>query len=412
MNKNPFSSKTFTTTWVEHFRSLTQILTFHFINGISFFKHPFLPLYTNVGRYMTKGIYYILKEPQSDNFGKKVFLIYDIPVYFEINTKIENKNLKLHRVKQYPGFLIRFQNYSGFENYLSSVFSKNSRQKLNRYKKRLELCFDISYKIYYGNISKEEYDVIFRSFHTLLTKRFQDKQIANNNLDPKEWNFYYEVVYPLILEKKASLYVIYNRETPISVRLNYYSDETIFDAITVFDIDYNKFHLGKVSIMKMLEWAFEKNYAVFDFSKGYYDYKESWSDFKYDFEYHIYYNSNSLASFTLSKLLQLFYKGKQYLREKNINEHLHRLTYMLDNKASKPLPKFTVNDITEELMKENTEIEKICIDQHSYLKQIVFEFLFLNSESQKDVALFISKNQPNTYYIIGDKYKKQIIISK
>ena len=65
--------------------------------------------------------------------------------------------------------------------------------------------------MFYGAIEKVEYDHIFEHFKFLLTKRFDDKQITNNNLDPAEWEFYKEVVYPLILEKKASLYVIYNK---------------------------------------------------------------------------------------------------------------------------------------------------------------------------------------------------------
>lgn len=412
MKNNPFISDVFVTFWQKHFVQGRLGIQCSFIKNLTFFKPNILPLYINTGKNLTKGVSYVLNDAISNDFAKKVFLVYDVPSYFNVQTKIKNQKLRLHKVKQYSGFLIHLKNYSNFESYISTVFSKNSRQKINRFKRRLELCFDITYKMYFGKISEEEYDNVFRSFRILLIKRFQDKQITNNNLDPKEWNFYHKVVYPMIVERKASLYVIYNGETPISIRLNYYSDNTIFDAITVFDIDFNKFHIGKVSLMKILEWAFKNHYETFDFSKGYYDYKESWSDLKYDFEYHIYYDSHSIVSSAFAKLIQLFYKNKQYLREKNIHEHLHRITYVLASKASKPIPKFTVIDIPEELRNDTTVMEKTCIEKHSFLRPIVFEFLFLNSEYHRDVTLFISKDQPHTYFIIGNKIRKQITVSK
>ena len=127
------------------------------------------------------------------------------------------------------------------------------------------MCFDIKYKMFWGDISKEEYDYVFNHFKQLLTKRFLDKQTVNNNLNSDEWDFYYDVAYPMILEKKASLFVIYHDAKPIGVTLNYLSEEILFDAITVFDIDYAKFHLGSINIMKLIEWCLERNFMALDF---------------------------------------------------------------------------------------------------------------------------------------------------
>jgi hypothetical protein len=253
--------------------------------------------------------------------------------------------------------------------------------------------------MFMGKIDKAEYDFVFNHFKTLLTKRFEDKQITNNNLNPEEWQFYQDVVYPLILENKAALHVIYNEDTPISVRLLYFSDAIIFDAMTVFDIDYAKFHLGKISIMKMLEWSFNSPYEVFDFSKGYFDYKESWSDLKYDFEYHIYYNTKSLTATLLANTLAVVFKTKQYLRDKNINEKVHQLTFALNKKSKKA--QINIEELSiEEHPYEQEMLREIKLDkQLAFLNKPVFDFLFLNSMHFNDLKIYKLHN--NQYLIKG-----------
>src|SRR5690606_33258209 len=287
---------------------------FNFIKNLHFYKPGALPLYINAGRNHTKGISYILNDSTHNDFRKKAFLVYDVPEFFNVNTSITNKRLKIHKIKQYKGFLIDLKAHKNFDEYMLSTFKKSSRYKLNKYKKRLELCFNIKYKMLYGKETpKEEYDFVFEKFKELLEKRFSEKKVNNNNLNPKEWNFYYDVVYPMILEKKASLFVIYDGDIPIGVTLNYFSEDTVFDAITVFDIDYAKFHLGSVTIMKLIEWTIDNKFRYFDFSKGYFDYKKRWANKEYDFEYHLYYDKSSILSSTLARSIASYFKFKQYL---------------------------------------------------------------------------------------------------
>ncbi|WNH10234.1 GNAT family N-acetyltransferase [Thalassobellus suaedae] len=251
-----------------------------------------------------------------------------------------------------------------------------------------------------GNIEKSEYDFVFNHFKELLTKRFDDKHIVNNNLNPKEWNFYYEVVYPLLLEKKAALYVIYNGETPICVRLLYFSETIIFDAITVFDIDYTKFHIGKISIMKMLEWSFKNDFKIFDFSKGYFDYKESWSDLRYDFEYHLFIDSKSITSIILGNTIAFLLKFKQYLREKEINKTLHKLTYILRRRKTYSdtlIKEISINEINY----KQTQLEPIKLDdKHAFLKKYAYDFLFITKEHFKNLKVYKVNNQLNTIYLL------------
>lgn len=402
IKSNPFFSSTFVTIWQKHFNK-KKIYTFNFIKDISFFKTTTLPLFINSGKNLTKGASYSLKlnEKKAD-YRSKCFLIYDVPKFFKIDTTHNTKGLKVKKIKQYPGFFVDLAKHKDFNTYFKSTFSKSSVQKFRRYNRRLETCFSITYKMHYGHIDKKEYDFIFTHFNRLLTKRFDDKQITNNNLNADEWNFYKEVVYPLILEKKASLFVIYNDGIPITVRLNYFSENVIFDAITVFDIDYSKFHIGKISIMKILEWAFENQFKIFDFTKGFYEYKKSWSDVEYPFEYHILYDSKSIPATLIAMFLCRFFKLKQFFRELNINYFLHKITFFF-KKSSKPKTSinYSAKPVTTEFNFNEIDTQKIDINnkEYTFLKKPIFDFLFTSSEHFKNINMYKCPNIPYTFVL-------------
>ena len=410
IKNNPFTSKTFAVIWNKHFIKKQISLSFNFITCVNFYKATIFPIYINIGKNLTKGISYSLDSKTNlKDFKKKICLIYDVPAFFNVKTDNLQKGLKSLKIKQYPGFLINLEKYKDVNHYLTTTFSKSSLQKFRRYNKRLETCFSITYKMYYGDIKREDYDFIFKSFNELLTKRFNDKQITNNNLDPKEWDFYYDVVYPLILEKKASLFVIYNNDQPIALRLNYYSEDIIFDAITVFDIDYNKFHIGKISIMKILEWAFENKYKTFDFSKGYFDYKERWSDLKYNFEYHLYYDAKSIGSVLIANSIARFFKTKQYLRELEVNKKLHKLTYFTRKKTTKNA---IINEISEsEINIKNDMLTEISLNNDLfYLKKSIFDFLFITSEHLNSLKIYQVKHDHQKLFLLKSKKKSKLLL--
>ena len=411
MKNNPFSSDNFTSIWLKHFHKAKKGIAFEFISDLLFIKHPKLPLYINVGKTLSKGIYYTLSSKISEDFKRKVFLIYDVPGYFNLNTTSKNNNLKIHRIKQYQGFSVGIDERNDFNAYMSATFKKNSRYKLKKYKKRLELSFNITYKMFHGNMSKTEYDYIFNCFKILLEKRFKEKCVSNNNLNPSEWDFYKEVAYPMLLEKKASLFVIYDNNVPIGVTLNYFSNSILFDAITVFDIDYAKFHLGSVTIMKLIEWSFENNIKTFDFSKGYFDYKKSWSTNTYNFEYHIYYDSSSYKSTCIAFGLKMLFKVKQNLREKHINDKLHELTYWLKNKSSKKRIKTKHTLLDLEYNTNLKTFEKISPQTNEFhlLKTILFDFLYLKQEKCCETEVYKESN--DTYIIKGKTNTTKVFLN-
>ncbi|PCJ92302.1 MAG: hypothetical protein COA50_15875 [Flavobacteriaceae bacterium] len=414
MKHNPFTSELFSRIWLKHFGHNKKVVCFEFIPNLQFIKNRFLPLFLNVGKTQTKGISYsLLKNEHIESSIGKVFLIYDVPSYFAIPNKNPNGKLKLHRVKQYPGFLIEL-NYSNLNDYMVNKFSKSSRYKLNKYKRRLEHSFDIEQKMYYGEIQKEEYDHLFSHFRKLLEKRFEKKKTTNNNLSHQEWHFYKDIAFLMIQEKKAGLFVIKDRGQPIAITLNYFSDQIIFDAITVFDIDYAKFHLGSINIMKLIEWGIENKFQILDFSKGYFDYKTHWSNNNYAFEHHLLYDSSSYRATCLSYLIKTYFRLKQYLRDKNVNLIMQSSLYRLQNLFSKREAKnkfhYEFCELNEPSDGKWTEIN-FNDSNEKKLKELVFEFLYLNEEFVIDTKLYKGNaGGPFPYLIVGKKKSKYVKI--
>jgi hypothetical protein len=339
-------------------------------------------------------------------------MVYDVPTYIENKAHEINGRLKITKLDQYPGFFIDLDNFLDVDDYLKKHFKKSSRYKLKKYKKRLETCFDISYEVFWGSVKKETYDALFGQFRVLLEKRFAEKRVYNNNLDPKEWNFYREVAYPLIHEKKAALFVVFEKECPIAVTLLYFNGDAVIDAITVFDPDYSKFHLGSCSVMQLIQWCIEKGYKKLDFSKGYFDYKTRWSTHKYQFEYHILYNPKSALSTGLANLAALFFRLKGYLRRKNVNWHVHKATYLLKNfKISNEPNRQNALMLTDSL-EDSTNLDWTPVSLE-LAKDVVrkrgFDFLYLTGEKLKDILLF-QANSGKIFMIKGKNHKKYLVI--
>ena len=409
MKNNPFTSDIFTSIWSKHFNQSLLGIRFSFVKNLQFLKQRFLPIYVNYGKTHTKGINYTIDDTGVRDLKGKVVLIYDIPTFFNL-TETTQDRIKTYKIKQYPGFLINLESFKDLNEYMAATFKKSSRYKLKKYKNKLETCFDINYKMFYGEMSKEEYDFVFEAFKNLLIKRFNAKQESNNNLEKQEWDFYYEVAYPMILEKKAGLFVIYNGTQPIGVTLVYFSEDILFDAITVFDIDYSKFHLGSVTIMKLIAWSIEQKLKLFDFSKGYFDYKKRWATKQYDFEYHILYDSKSLIAKLIAIFIKIYFETKQFLRDKKVNEKLHEITFLLRNKNSsrRLKPTYEFFEVEEDYLEEELIEVNLGIDENDFLRALVFDFLYLNNEALKNLQLFkvIAKNSD---YLLKGKSKNLVV---
>ncbi len=407
MMNNPFTQPIFTDMWIKHFNRSQPGIKFDFIKDVTFVKNTFFPVYINVGKSHTKGVSYEISATKTD-FKNKVFLLYDIPDYFEIENTIMPSSLKVIDIKQYPGYLVDIAKHPDITNYKKSKFGKSSLSKINKYKRKLESCFDITYEFYYGNISRENYNLIFTRFNELLEKRFSDIHIHNNNLDPKEWEFYHDVLYDMILQKKASIFVIYDGDKPIAGSINYHMDQIAIGAIMAFDTDYSKFYLGFTIINKLLEWAIENRLKVFDFSKGKFGYKMQWSDKEYDFHYHILYDNKSLKARLIASFMSFYLKSKASLREKNIGQIKSKLLYILKGNKKKNKKGYTSNQISEVI--DGKQLTKVSLETENFggLKRIVYDFLYSYSEHLNKIKVFQFVNDKKSFLIVGESAQQKI----
>lgn len=407
MQNNPFTSKTFSSIWTKHFINSTQPIHFNSIQNLSFIKSRRFPVFFNVGKNWTKAMSYSINPIPTEYPNKKIFLIYDIPNYIIPNELTSNTPINTLRVKQYKGYLANLSEFKTLDQYMQDRFDSKSRYKFRRNKQRLSSCFNINESIYFGAIDKEEYDSIFKSFRSLLEKSFLEKQVSTNILE--KWNYYCELVYPMILEKKASLYVLRNEGEPICIALNFHSDDLAFLFFSVYDSDYSKFGIGYMSVMKCIEWCIENNFKGYDFSKGYFHYKVRWSNVVYNFDYHILYDSKDLISSCMAKMMANYFRLKQLLREKEINKTYNKLMFHLKNKKTisgedqgmQLGPKTPVN-LEHQLNKLDYKDA-----QYSFLRKPIFEFIYHTGIHVNDIK--VAKIE-GAHWVIGQDQMQKIII--
>ncbi|MDO5971138.1 GNAT family N-acetyltransferase [Flavivirga aquimarina] len=246
---------------------------------------------------------------------KRVFIAKDIPEY--LNIKLNNQNtLKARKVNQYKGYLVNLLNYATVEDYLKENLSRRNRKNLFSKQRKLERNHKITNKVYFGNIDKSSFESIFNSFYDLLKKRFQEKKAHNRYL--ASWESLKTLAYKSILEKDASLHIIFDNGTPITITLNFHRSDVVFSHIQTYDTNYTSYNMGDISMLNHLKWCFENGISIFDLAIGKSDYKDKWCNYEYDFFYHIHYNNKSVISKIIAKIVFWELKILKSLRDRNI----------------------------------------------------------------------------------------------
>jgi len=340
----------------------------------------------------------------------KIHMVYDIPSYLKVKKKDFNPSLGFKSAIQHKGYYIDLNGYNDLEIYLKDRFSRSSRQLLRAGKKRLEKCFDVSYKMYHGAIDKDHYDNLFKRFYDMLKLRADEKGIKNKNL--KHWNLYTNRVYDMILKKQASLFVIYDGNEAINISLNMHVENIVFLFITAYNIDYSKFRIGHTNWMMQLEWFIKNNFKTIDFSKGNTAYKKRWANTEYDFEYHLFYKKNNIIikmkAVWLLKKLQL----KQALRNRNINTYYYKvLGWFLSNNR-------LVEKTNYQLVSQNQLPEKKILSPVSYrvnhdylsLNRIIYTYLYLSQLHVNDLKVYKELQSDTIFYFQSQKEIMKLIL--
>lgn len=241
---------------------------------------------------------------------------YDIPSYLEVPLNLESGTIKFKKVPQYKGYLVDLCPFGSADELVSKTFGRNSRKNFRAKYRKLEEAHKLGYAFYYGAIPKPEYDRLFDVCYRLMDDRFREKKIFNRFLP--EWKSYYELFYPKILNKEASIFVIYDEQKPITMTLNFHRADVVFSFIQIYDTDYSRYSLGDIAMYKNLEWCYKNNFRVWDTSKGATDNKERWSNHVYTFDHHIFYNAQSSLAALRAQLKAAVMLFKQWLRDKGI----------------------------------------------------------------------------------------------
>jgi hypothetical protein len=339
----------------------------------------------------------------------KIYMIYDVPSSLKVNVKPLDAYIGLKSVIQHKGYCINLEGYSDLETYLKDRFSRSSLQLLRAGKKRLETCFDITYKMYFGNIDKKHFNELFKRFYQMLELRALEKGIVNRNLN--FWDLYSAKAYDMILREEASLFVIYDGNKAINISLNMHLKSTVFLFISTYDIAYSKFRLGHTNWMMQLDWFLKKGIKLIDFSKGNVDYKKRWTNTEYDFEYHLFYNSSNflmkMKAFWIAKKLQL----KQSLRNKNINIYYYKAMNLFKPKnKSVKIPKYQIMD--QDSLPEKHTLEPVFFrknDDNLFLKRIIYTRLYLSSSHVNSMKVYRELQNTHIYYLQNQKEFKKLI---
>ncbi|MEJ1222342.1 GNAT family N-acetyltransferase [Sediminicola sp. 1XM1-17] len=349
-----------------------------------------------------------------DNFkntgGTPVLCVELFPSYFDAIIEVP-PGVKVEKIFRINGFCINIGDTQDINSYIKANIKSNLRTVLKRKTKGLETSFDIRYKLYYGQINKEDYDFLMQSLHGMLTRRFNQRDDQHESL--KRWDSYVSSVFDLIHEKKASLYVIYDDQKPIQISLNYHCDKIVFLAIPSYDIDYAKFGLGNIAVQKILEWSINNGYKILDMGYGAFDYKLKWCNHTYTLEHHLFYQKGSYIAPIIVGVISLKTRLVNFLVSKGVNKFYHSLRSKFSKKPETGEIEYYLDETFKELSDytNHKRIDFMNHDSYSFLKKPVYDFLYTNLEHIAKVEVY--EVQENLSYVIkGPKNIQKIVFKR
>lgn len=350
----------------------------------------------------------INKDAAKENSSKLIYISL-VPDFF--NSKIVNsEKYNLIKINHYgmSGAGMLFDKKHTFETYqkefLKASYLKTFRRAINR----LEKCFNISYEYNYGDISEEKCNYLTKHLKRMLVARFDEKNAESVFMN--EWDSNIADLRLLINQKKSSLFVVYDNDTPISISLNRHIDENIsFSECHAYNIDYSKFSLGHLDNYLLLNWCLNNNVYFLDLGLGNLDYKSKWCNKFYEIEYHIYYKKKSV----LSKLIAYFevfkIKLKNVIKKLKIDVRLNKFKEKLTKQQPENTEvKYAVETIESPTLLEGFNTMPITYNEGKFTKRILFDFLYSNIENLNDVTVYKSINNENLFLIKGKNKASKI----
>ena len=309
------------------------------------------------------------------------------------------------------GYSIYLKDTVSIDDYLQKQFKSKYRSIIRRYVNRLEHCFPVQYKLFYGDIDEETYCFVMNSLRKMIIARFGQRKETHKEFH--RWETLVKETRAKILNKQASLFVIYDAEHPIQISLNYHFGKILFSAISSYDIDYAKFGLGHVEIYKQLQWCIKNGYYVYEMGVGGMDYKRRWSNNIYQYQHYIIYPKSKPLTKLFAKIEIMRVIVKEYLKSKNVNE----LVYKLKDRIVKKRTDWDNTSLNVEITDTGTSVSldgyhvlELSKSSPHFLKKYLYDFLYAKVENINDVLVLQSKEIPGNYLFRGNLAAQQLKI--
>ncbi|MEP4949029.1 MAG: GNAT family N-acetyltransferase, partial [Flavobacteriaceae bacterium] len=341
-------------------------------------------------------------------------IVDDVPGYLDAQIHKMPGRLKLKKVDTYEGSFINISKYGNITDYLNAEISSQRRSTIKRCAKRLDLCLRPKYQMYYGEMAKSDYDRVFDHCIKMLLRRHEQKKTYWAELE--YWQERYDNLYELVQQKKACIYVIYHEEQPISIYVNSVHQDILDIDVIAYDIDYSKFKLGFITLVKVIRWAMENNFNLIDMSKGDFFYKERFRTGTYTFQRHIIYNPKKLL-FSIKAILslqksRLLYYMLSVLKKWKINKlyqaYIRARKKNLFEKINVEHHTFEVEKDVELPADSMLELVNIKNPKYSFIKKEFLDFLFLSFGNANEVEVYKVKPLEKTFYFKAEKTTQKL----
>lgn len=354
------------------------------------------------------------KNPGSRAGG---YLLSDLPGYFRLETPSDIRTVS---IDSYKGSYIRLSDYRDFDEYYRRKVSSKRRATLKSHERRLRHCLQVRHEIFFGSISKADYDALFAAFREMLERRFDQKQAYNSDL--RNWERYRESFYPLILKKQACISVLWHEDQPISFSVNLVHSQVIYGYLKSFDTDYSRFSLGFLEFNLLLKWAFDNGIKLFDLLKGQYEYKNKLTDGVYYFKRTVIFPKKSLpgvlrAWFTAMQI-KTVYAAVRFLKRFGVHVVVHKfISYkekiLSRSTSNRHRESYVIRPVEQDwkpadllpadlLPADHLPVESLHTD-HRFLRKPVLEFLFRNKEKFREVTISRMNDEGRNFLIKGEK---------
>ncbi|MFV0540100.1 MAG: GNAT family N-acetyltransferase [Aestuariibaculum sp.] len=332
------------------------------------------------------------------NLDRSITSLQLVPEYLNITI---SPDFHLKSVFQKKSYAANLKSCHSAEDYLKTYFKGNFRNNVRKSVRRVNICLNVDYKVFYGNISSTEYTNLMADFHNILKKRFE--YLNTRNLVLENWQHYLDSTYTLIQKKEACLFVIYNKKEPIAFALNYPFNDVLYFGVPTFDLSYSKFSLGNVVLYKILEWCFDNNFNFFDLGYGDFRNKINWSNTNYNYNHLLICKNNSFKAKWYYGYLKYKYLAIDYLISKNFHTFIRTLKNKVKGVKATALPIFTFSEITNNLATESSHLQEIEINGNTppHIKMAVYDFVYTKIENINDITIYRSSTDLNTYIVKG-----------